>query len=216
MPLKKATCYLQPVYSHDLSALSLWYDDRMTKHTHELAAICAVSYWFLSSYSSTITWQTLFGIGTAAVIGGIIPDIDNVASPAWKYSVLPWEDDQTREFLHGHRHISHSVLGVILFTFVTKIFLNFIHIPSLDTSLIIEAFVVGILSHLLTDSLTIAGVPWLYPIPVKFGFPPFAFLRIKTGGWIEELAVFPVLIVSLVWIFYVYRSNILQLLLTLK
>jgi membrane-bound metal-dependent hydrolase YbcI (DUF457 family) len=64
------------------------------------------------------------------------------------------------------------------------------------------------LSHLLADSLTIEGVPWLFPIPFKFGFPPFAFLRMKTGGWIERLLVFPSVFVLTLWIYYYYRGTI--------
>lgn len=56
-------------------------------------------------------------------------------------------------------------------------------------------FVLGYLSHLFSDSLTREGVPWLFPIPIKFGFPPFEFLRISTGKFMEKLIIYPGLFV---------------------
>jgi hypothetical protein len=44
---------------------------------------------------------------------------------------------------------------------------------------------------LVTDTLTTEGVPWLFPIPFRFGFPPIKWARIKTAGVIEKAVVFP-------------------------
>ena len=60
---------------------------------------------------------------------------------------------------------------------------------------------IGVASHLLMDSLTKEGVPWLLPIPVKFGFPPLRRLRITTGKWVEHFIVLPLLIGLAVWMF---------------
>lgn len=148
------------------------------------------------------------GLGVATILGALIPDIDNVASPAWRHNLTPWEDDMTRGFLKGHRNLSHSIIGLFLFTWVVGLLLKLINLPHIDIWLVQQAFGLGLLSHLIADSLTHDGVPWFYPIDIHLGFPPFKFLRMKTGGWMEKIAVFPLLLVFTVWIFYNYRDNL--------
>jgi membrane-bound metal-dependent hydrolase YbcI (DUF457 family) len=54
---------------------------------------------------------------------------------------------------------------------------------------------IGMLSHLVMDTLTKEGVPWFLPIPIKLGFPPKKAWRITTGKWVETWVVFPLLLV---------------------
>lgn len=183
----------------------------MTQRTHDLTAFVAVSYYFLSQPQAILNWETTIGIGIATIIGALIPDIDNVASPAWKNKILPWEGLATREFLEGHRHLSHSLLGVIIFSIIIYFFLNLISLPRLVIMPVMTAFVLGYFSHLIVDSLTREGVPWLFPIPWHLGFPPFKFLRIKTGGLIEKFLIFPLLLIFLVAVYTVYRHNLIIL-----
>ncbi len=180
----------------------------MTQRTHDLIGLAFVSYRFLAYPLPHMSWETILGIGATTIVGALIPDIDNVASPAWKQKLTPWDGKATRDFLQGHRHLSHSLLGILLFTFVLHALFKVVAIPKLDTGLIEQAFMLAQLSHLLADSLTVEGVPWLYPIPFKFGFPPFSFLRIKTGGLIEKLIVFPATLILTIWIYYNYRGTI--------
>lgn len=178
----------------------------MTQRTHDLGAVVLVSYVFLSNFPQNLNWETLVGIGVATFLGGLMPDIDNVASPAWRHKLMPWEGKSTRDFLAGHRNVSHSLIGLFLFAWVFGILLKLVPLQHLDVGLVQKAFFFGHLSHLIMDSLTIQGVPWLYPIPFKFGFPPFSFMRVKTGSWMEKLVVFPSLLVLLVWEYYTYHD----------
>lgn len=179
----------------------------MTSRTHDLAAVAFVSYRFLF-YPLHTNWETLIGIGMAALIGGIIPDIDEVASPAWKSKLVPGDGQLTRDFLEGHRHLSHSLIGGALFTWVLGLALNVVKLPHVDVWLIQQAFALGILSHLVFDTITLEGVPWLFPIPLKFGFPPIRFLRIKTGGLMEKIVIFPGLLVFTIWIYVTHHATI--------
>jgi len=43
-------------------------------------------------------------------------------------------------------------------------------------------------------------VPWLLPIPFKFGVPPIKHLRITTGKKVESLLVFPGLLAIDIWL----------------
>lgn len=180
----------------------------MIQRTHDLGAVAIVSYRMLAFPPPNLSLITLVGVGVTAIIGSLIPDIDNVASPAWKHRLLPWEGKATRDFLQGHRHLSHSILGLLVFTYIFNLLLTLLLIKDLDNNLLVQSFFLSQLSHLILDSLTIQGVPWLYPIPFKFGFPPFSFLRVKTGGWVEKLIVFPSILAATVWIFYSFRHNL--------
>jgi hypothetical protein len=64
---------------------------------------------------------------------------------------------------------------------------------------------IGFLSHIIMDMFTREGVPLFFPIPWKFGIPPIAKLRMKTGSLLEKGIVFPGLMIVngyLVYHFY--------------
>lgn len=181
----------------------------MTQRTHDLAAAAFVSFRFLAFPPPVpLNWETILGIGVATLIGAAIPDIDNVASKAWRYNFTSWEDDITRHSLSGHRNLSHSFLGGFLFILVVIWILNTVKLPNLEIMPVLEAFGLGYLSHLVTDSLTRDGVPWFYPIDIHLGFPPFKKLRPKTGGFIEKAVIFPLLLLAIIWILLTYRHSV--------
>jgi len=108
----------------------------------------------------------------------------------------------TDKVLGGHRFITHSLLGVALFSGLFYELLKFLHpiMPHVNAGLVWWAFLIGILSHLVLDTLTKEGVPWLLPLPEKFGFPPFKAWRITTGKAVETYVVFPLILIVDVWI----------------
>ena len=175
----------------------------MTARTHDLAAITALGLVVLVLPIQSITLSTALVAILANQIGGIAPDIDQPTAPLWRN--LPTGSIIGRivdKMLGGHRFISHSLLGAALFGFLSYALLHFLHpiMPHVDVQLVWYAFLVGLGSHLIMDTLTKEGVPWLLPIPIKFGFPPIRALRITTGKHIETLVVFPVLLLFDVWL----------------
>ncbi|MBI4096947.1 MAG: hypothetical protein HY428_00835 [Candidatus Levybacteria bacterium] len=60
------------------------------------------------------------------------------------------------------------------------------------------------------DTFTQEGVPWLFPIPFRFGIPPLKFLRIKTGGIVEKSFVFPGLLLINVYLVYANYGRLLD------
>jgi hypothetical protein len=62
------------------------------------------------------------------------------------------------------------------------------------------------------DTFTREGVPWLLPVPVKFGLPPFKLFRLSTNGLIERFIVFPALIIFNGYLYFSNYSKILDLL----
>lgn len=176
----------------------------MTGRTHDLAAFTSLN--LVAAHQSTleISLATLLVAIGANLIGGLSPDLDESTSKIWHE--IPAGGIIGRvvaPFLGGHRFLSHSLIGVVLFGLASKYLLNLASTVLLvDMNIVWQAFMIGVISHLVMDTFTKEGAPWLLPIPIRFGIPPFRFLRIKTGGLIETLFIFPGLIILNCLIFY--------------
>ena len=113
----------------------------------------------------------------------------------------------------GHRHISHSILGLIFFGVVSKVLLLLIqNVLIVDIEIVWMSFMIGVVSHLIADTFTHSGVPWLFPLPINLGIPPIKALRFHTGSFVEKGIVFPGLILINMYIFYVYHKEIIEFL----
>ncbi len=173
----------------------------MTARTHDLAAFTALGVVVLINPVGQVTLATVLVALLANQIGGIVPDIDQPTAPFWRN--LPVGGFFGRfidKMLGGHRFITHSLLGVALFGFLAKLLLVFIHpiMPHVNIGLVWWAFIIGMLSHLIMDTFTKEGVPWLLPIPIKFGLPPLRTARITTGKKAEK-AIFLSLLIFDIW-----------------
>jgi inner membrane protein len=187
----------------------------MTARTHDLAAITALGLVVLVAPVGTLTLSTALVAILANQIGGIAPDVDQPTAPFWRN--LPSGGFFGRfidKLLGGHRFISHSILGLLLFGFLASQLLRFLHpiMPHVDIKVVWYAFLIGMISHLVMDTFTKEGVPWLLPIPVKFGFPPLKSLRITTGKHYESLVVFPLLLLLDIWLCAVHYNAIVTFL----
>ncbi len=170
----------------------------MMARTHDLASVTALGVVVLLQPSRTVTLSTAIAVIIANLIGGITPDIDQPTAPFWRN--LPIGGIFGRMFgklLGGHRFLTHSMLGLALFGFGAHWLLIFLQpvLGVIDIGLVWWAYMIGMLSHLLMDSLTKEGVPWLLPIPIKLGIPPVRALRLTTGKTAESFIIFPGLIV---------------------
>ncbi|TWD83577.1 LexA-binding, inner membrane-associated putative hydrolase [Kribbella amoyensis] len=62
------------------------------------------------------------------------------------------------------------------------------------------AVAVGIFVHCLGDSLTRAGCPWLWPLPIRgetwYEIRLPKLLRFRTGGWVEKAVIAPLLVIG--------------------
>ncbi|MBP9719388.1 MAG: metal-dependent hydrolase [Candidatus Levybacteria bacterium] len=186
----------------------------MTGRTHDLAAFTALNILFITNPLPHITLGTAFVAFGANMIGGLTPDIDQPTGELWGRirggSVI---SRMIAPLLGGHRFISHSLLGVFLFGFVAKFILEVTSsFLIVDGTIVWWAFMIGYISHLIMDSFTRDGVPWLFPIPIHFGIPPFRALRMKTGGFLEKSVIFPLLLFTNAFIFYKYHTVFLDFL----
>ncbi|MDP3941716.1 MAG: metal-dependent hydrolase [bacterium] len=184
----------------------------MTGRTHDLAAFTAMTIVLSAVPVPHISLGTALVAVGANMVGGLAPDLDQPSAKLYSNirggTILSKIIDP---LLGSHRLLSHSILGVALFGFVSKMLLD------ASTSFIIVnmeivwwAFMIGVVSHLIMDTLTKEGVPWLFPIPIHFGFPPLRFFRVKTGGFIEKSLVFPGLILLNGYLFFVNYTMFVQ------
>ena len=186
----------------------------MTGRTHDLAAFTALTYIIATNPLPHISLATMMVSLGANMIGGIAPDIDQPTAALWHRlpagSIL---GKLIHPFLGGHRYISHSIVGIFLFGFVVHGLLNLLHrVLLVDMNYVWWAFMIGFLSHIVMDLFTHDGEPLLFPIPFHFGFPPFAFMRIKTGGVVEKSFVFPALLLINAYLFYANYHKLLDFL----
>jgi inner membrane protein len=166
----------------------------MTGRTHDLAAITALGAALIIYPLPNITLATALTAILANQIGGLTPDVDQPTAPFWRN--LPLEGVLGKfagKLLGGHRFLTHSLIGAALACWLAHWLLVFLHpiMPRVDITLVWYAFAIGIVSHLVMDTFTKEGVPWLLPIPIKFGFPPVKSLRVTTGHFVENLIIFP-------------------------
>lgn len=177
----------------------------MTGRTHDMAAFTALTAVVVTMAIPHVTLATGITAIVANLAGGICPDIDQPTAPFWKNLPIGKYVGKTFDkFLGGHRFLSHSILGAFVFGFLFHYILQVLKpsFPHLQMDVIWWAFMIGFTSHLIMDTFTTEGVPWLLPIPFKFGIPPIKALRIQTGGLLERFGVFPALLLITVYLIY--------------
>jgi len=188
----------------------------MTARTHDVAALAALLGWVLAVPPGKMTVATGLAAVLANQLGGIAPDIDQPTAPLWRN--LPIGRYFGRIFgalVGGHRFFCHSLLGLGAFAAAAWVLLNFLQpiMPNIAINFVWEAFLTGVISHLIMDTLTKEGVPWLLPIPYKFGFPPVRRLRVTTGKNMETFVILPLLVAGVMWLCarnYTALSDIIQ------
>lgn len=187
----------------------------MISRTHDVAALTALGAIYFLSPPVPMTLATFLVALLANQIGGVAPDIDQPTAPFWRN--LPIGGPVGRIFdklLGGHRFLTHSLIGVILFGALVHVLLIFLQpiMSAIDIRLVWWAFMIGMLSHLLMDTFTKEGVPWLLPLPIKFGLPPLRRLRITTGKSVENFIILPGLVTLDIAFVATHYYQILQLL----
>ncbi len=187
----------------------------MTARTHDLAALTALGAVVLIQPARTITLATVVICILANLIGGITPDIDQPTAPFWhNLPIGKFFGKIFDDLAGGHRFLTHSILGLAIFGFAVKALLLFLHpiMRDVNIGLVWWSFMIGMLSHLVMDTFTKEGVPWLLPIPIKFGFPPVKHLRIRTGHAAEKFIVFPLLLVINIFMYLDNYQKVLSIL----
>lgn len=184
----------------------------MTGRTHDLAAFTGLTLVFLAlplQHMSVATAVTAFG---ANFIGGLFPDIDQPTSDLWdNFRGGKFAGKFFTKMLGGHRHISHSLVGLWLIGVLLDRFLLLVSpIFLVDMTIVWSAFMIGVVTHLITDSVTKDGIPLLWPIKWRIGIPPLAALRMRSGKFIENCIVFPGLLIFTGYILFLHQNKVLD------
>lgn len=108
-----------------------------------------------------------FGSPLAAVIlgssvfGALLPDIDHAGSTISNANGTIKTVSKAAHLFFGHRGFLHTPLFVFLIMFIS----NYNQYFGVENGwYIINSLSIGMLSHLILDSLNPSGVMWLYPI----------------------------------------------------
>ncbi|SRR6266404_4804228 len=184
----------------------------MTGRTHDLAAFTTITFLIVTQPLIHISLATGLVALAANMIGGVAPDIDQPTGKVWHQvpagTIL---GRLVHPFLGSHRTISHSILGAFIASLIIKAVLNYTHTFLLvDNGIVYLAFMLGYVSHLVMDTFTKEGVPWLFPVPIKFGIPPVKAMRITTGKFIETILVFPGLLLFNGYLMYMNYGKFLD------
>lgn len=174
----------------------------MKARTHDLAAITGLTLVVIAVPPlPRLSLATILVALLANQFGGIAPDIDQPTAPFWRNLPIGGIFGKfLGRMLGGHRFITHSLLGVALAGFLVNLLLVALQpiMPHVQIEYVWWAFMIGMVSHLVMDSFTKEGVPWLLPVPIKFGIPPLRRLRVTTGKAGENFFIFPVVLIILI------------------
>jgi membrane-bound metal-dependent hydrolase YbcI (DUF457 family) len=174
----------------------------VVSRTHNLVAFASLATAAVYYPPNKITAATLVITLIANIIGSLLPDIDQASNRLW--DLLPGGDGLgklLKNIFLAHRTLSHSLLGVFLVCKLVYWLLPMIFNSNfIDYRIVALGLLIGYISHLAADGITEEGLPLLFPIKTKFGFPPIKSWRIKTGHWFENLVIFPGTIIYLIWL----------------
>lgn len=186
----------------------------MTARTHDLIAFAALLTMAATFPLEKLNVATLVASLVGNTVGALIPDMDQATNRLW--DMLPGGSILGRglkKLMLSHRTISHSLLGIFIFDKFLEAVLPMILNPAfINVQLVIRSVMIGFVSHLAADLLTKEGIPLLFPIKFNFGFPPFKFLRLTTGKFVEKFIVFPGVMVYIFWLTATKKHVLLSIL----
>ncbi|WP_051966249.1 metal-dependent hydrolase [Thermanaerosceptrum fracticalcis] len=126
------------------------------------------------------------------MVASLLPDIDEPGSMiSRKIPIIPYIIS-----LLGHRTITHSLIGLVLFS-------GFLFVYAKEYLMVGG---VAYLSHLILDTLTPAGVPWFYPLGRNYSLGLF-----RTGGLTEALYLVLLFVAGAVWGPLLFKPYMAQL-----
>jgi membrane-bound metal-dependent hydrolase YbcI (DUF457 family) len=186
----------------------------MTGKTHRVIGLIAGGSYFLSTAAPTYQPATLIACMISSYIGSLVADIDNAKAEIWHTVPLGRAVGKLSEPIIKHRDISHSTIGLVIYTTLLYIALqNMPYYWNIDTTVVIACSALAYISHLLADSFTVEGIPLLWPWKRMLGLPPKPLdgIRIQTGKWFENLVLFPVFDATLVLVIIGFWDKIKSL-----
>ncbi|MDP3997826.1 MAG: metal-dependent hydrolase [bacterium] len=173
----------------------------MSAITHQMIALLT-AFWLLTIYplSAGIIIGALSIV--AVMIGALTPDLDQPTANIWRRLLGGRALGNIFQFFSGgHRHVTHSLIGIILIGYLLHqgitTFINPAFVPSM--LVLWRAFMIGYISHPIADTITDRGVPWFWPLHINIKIPPGPEeLRVTTDSIVETLLVRGAVIISFI------------------
>jgi inner membrane protein len=185
----------------------------MTSRTHDMVAFGSLLTVAVLFPPSALTVVTTITSLIGSVVGSLIPDMDQATNRLW--DLLPAGNVVGKILKHlmiGHRTISHSILGIyILYMLLSAVFPMIFNPKYIDIQILTISVMIGFVSHICADMLTKEGVPLLFPFPWQIGIPPVKALRITTGKFIENVIIYPGVLIYIMWLIVTYRNTFVSL-----
>lgn len=108
--------------------------------------------------------KILIIITSGLILGSLFPDIDHKNSYLSR-KIKPLSYITSRIF--KHREFTHSIVGTISIYYLLYLILGKINIEYIYKDMFIRAFIIGVISHIFLDMMTISGVVLFYPLYKK-------------------------------------------------
>lgn len=173
----------------------------MTARTHDVIAFSSLVTVAALNPPALLNVPTACAAMVGNIVGSLLPDLDQASNRLW--DLLPFGDQVgkvLRNLFLSHRTITHSLAGVVGCSYVMARFLPAVFQPNyIYWRVVFDAIMIGYISHLVADSMTKEGLPLFFPLKINVGFPPVEWLRVKTGGWVENGVILPGVIAYLFW-----------------
>ena len=185
----------------------------MTGKTHQIIGIGVGLATYFTISQPTYSPATLAAVLAFSSIGALLPDIDNGAAQIWHsipFGVGHVAAKIVDPFLE-HRNITHSLVGMALIGMGLFYLLGTFPIYwGINSHVVLISALAAYASYLLADSVTVEGIPLFWPIQWMIGIPPKPFdgIRIVTGKWFENLVVFPIVNIALIFLIVNNWQNI--------
>lgn len=146
----------------------------MTYQTHVAGGVAAGAGMLLYTH---LPGSAVLPVLAIAGLASLLPDVDHRGSQL-NHTPVVGLGGKIVSAVVAHRSVTHSLLAMAALVLALMAF----HVHSIY----VWAAGAGMLSHLVLDSLNPQGVPWIWPIKVKFKIP-----LVTTGHFAEKLIVMP-------------------------
>ena len=164
----------------------------MTGTTHQMVALMAALF-LLSFYPVSLGPVLGLMAVVVAMIGALTPDLDQPTANVWRRLIGGnTVGNVFKAFSGGHRHFTHSILGIIAIGWGINWVISHIINPDIasQATALWAAFMIGYVSHPVLDTFTDRGVPWFWPLKVHIKIPPGPEeFRVTTNSFVERIIV---------------------------
>lgn len=171
--------------------------------THQLVALLS-ALWLLTLYPVSLTPLLAVLAILAVMIGALTPDLDQPAANLFRRTIGGKVIHKLfTAFSGGHRHFTHSLLGIIAIGALLRWGIFELVQPTYHPQALVlwYAFMIGYISHPIADTLTDRGVPWLWPLSWDIKVPPGPEeLRVTTDSFVEKILVRGALIIAMTFL----------------